>query len=115
MYPITTLDGQKDLPRYFAAAFSLAQKIQNGRIDFRLPDNRVFRVDAPNPGPVAEIAIHNPETFSRLIREGDLGMADAYLEGWWSTPDLQAFMDVVHSDNNDAYDAYEVMKLVRLW
>ena len=115
MNPITTLNGQSDLPRYFAATFQLAQKLKNGRIDFVLPDGRRFRVDAPNPGPVAEIAIHNEDTFARLIREGDLGMADAYLEGWWSTPDLQAFMDVVHADNNDAYDSFAGMQLVRLW
>ena len=86
MHPITTLEGQKDLPRYFAATFALAQKLNNGRIDFRLPDGRLFRVDAPSPGPVAEITVHNPDVFARLIREGDLGFADAYLEGWWSTP-----------------------------
>ena len=115
MNPIKTLDGQSDLPRYFAATFQLAQKLKNGRIDFVLPDGRRFRVDAPNPGPVAEITIHNPDTFARLIREGDLGMADAYLEGWWSTPDLQAFMDVVHADNNEAYDSFAGMQLVRIW
>ena len=115
MNPIKTLDGQSDLPRYFAATFQLAQKLRNGRIDFVLPDGRRFRVDAPNPGPFAEITIHNPDTFARLIREGDLGMADAYLEGWWSTPDLQAFMDVVHADNNEAYDSFAGMQLVRLW
>ena len=115
MTPITRLDGQGDLPRYFAATFTLAQKLKNGRIDFRLPDGRVFRVDAPNPGPVAEIHVHNPDTFARLIREGDLGMADAYLEGWWSTPDLQAFMDVIHADNDDAYDSFAGMQIVRIW
>ena len=81
MHPITTLEGQKDLPRYFAATFTLAQGLNNGRIDFRLPDGRLFRVDAPRPGPVAEITVHNPDVFARLIREGDLGFADAYLEG----------------------------------
>ena len=115
MNPITTLDGQSDLPRYFAATFALAQKLKNGRIDFRLPDDRVFRVDAANPGPVAEIAVHNPDVFARLIREGDLGFADAYLEGWWSTPDLQAFMDVIHADNDDVYDSFGGLMLVRLW
>ena len=115
MHPITTLEGQKDLPRYFGAAYQLAQKLQNGRMDFRLPDGRLFRVDGPNPGPVAEIEIHNPDTFARLIREGDLGFADAYLEGWWSTPDLQAFMDVIHADNDDVYDSFGGLQIVRLW
>lgn len=115
MHPITSLEGQPNLPRYFAATFNLAQKLKNGRVDFVLSDGRRFRIDAPNPGPVAEIHIHNDDVFARLIREGDLGFADAYLEGWWSTPDLQAFMDVVHSDNNDVYDSFGGMQIVRFW
>ena len=115
MNPILSLDGQKDLPRYFASAFKLAQKLNRGRIDFRLPDGRLFRVDAPQPGPVAEITVHNPDVFARLIREGDLGFAEAYLEGWWSTPDLQAFMDVIHADNDDVYDSFTGLQVVRFW
>ncbi len=42
-------------------------------------------------------------------------MADAYLEGWWTTPDLQAFMDVIHADNDDVYDSFAGMQLVRIW
>ena len=49
------------------------------------------------PGPVAEVVMHNPDCFARLIREGDMGFSDAYLDGWWSTPDLQALMDFFHA------------------
>ncbi|MDJ1017644.1 MAG: cyclopropane-fatty-acyl-phospholipid synthase family protein [Paracoccaceae bacterium] len=115
MQPITTLDGQANLPRYFATTFRLAQKMRNGRVDFVLPDGRVFRVDAPSPGPVAELRVKNPDTFARLIREGDLGFSDAYLEGWWDTPDLQSFMDVIHADNEEMYDSFPGMSLVRAY
>ena len=115
MNPITTLEGQSDLPRYFSAAFALAKKLKNGRIDFRLPDGRLFRVDAPNPGPVAEIVVHDPDVFARLIREGDLGFSEAYLEGGWSTPDLQSFMDVIHADNDDVYFSFGGIQIVRLF
>ena len=115
MDPITTLDGQSDLPRYFAATFNLAQRLNRGRMDFRLPDGRLFRVEAPNPGPVAEITVHDTDVFARLIREGDLGFSEAYLEGGWSTPDLQAFMDVIHADNNDAYDSFGGLQIIRFW
>mgnify|MGYP001804176829 CR=1 FL=1 len=115
MQPITSLEGQSDLPRYFAAAFGLAKKLKYGRLDFRLPDGRVFRVEAPNPGPVAEIVIHDIDVFSRLIREGDLGFSEAYLEGGWSTPDLQSFMDLVHADKDDVYFSFGGMQIVRLF
>ncbi|MEQ8895516.1 MAG: cyclopropane-fatty-acyl-phospholipid synthase family protein [Roseovarius sp.] len=112
---LTDTTGQKDLPRYFAQAFDTVQQINCGRLDFVLPDGRRFRVEGKTPGPVAELDIHNPDCFARLIREGDLGFCDAYLEGWWSTPDLQALMDFVHEDNWDVYDGFPGMGLVRMY
>ncbi|WP_299686402.1 cyclopropane-fatty-acyl-phospholipid synthase family protein [uncultured Tateyamaria sp.] len=110
---LTNTDGQSHLPRYFARVFSMAQNTNTGRLDFVLPDGRTFRVEGPNPGPVAAVHIHNKDLFARLIREGDLGFCDAYLDEWWSTPDLQAFMDWVHADNEDIYDGFPGMGLVR--
>ncbi len=115
MTALTSTRGQTGLPRYFPACFDVAQRLTNGRLDFVLPDGRRFRAEGPNPGPVAEIDIHNPEIFARMIREGDMGFSDAYLEGWWSTPDLQAFMDLVHQDNDAVYDGYPGMKFVRAY
>ena len=115
MAVLTSIEGQKDLPRYFSTAYALANKLRNGRLDFHMDDGRVFRVEGENPGPVAEIHIHNSDVFGRLIREGDLGFSEAYLEGWWSTPDLQAFMDVIHADNDDMYYSYPGMSLMRLY
>ena len=110
---LTTIDGQSNLPRYFGRVFDMAQGMNTGRLDFVLPDGRHFRAEGRNPGPVAEVRIHNADLFARLIREGDLGFCDAYLDEWWSTPDLQAFMDWVHADNDDLYDGFPGMGLVR--
>ncbi|WP_420011440.1 class I SAM-dependent methyltransferase [Tateyamaria sp.] len=110
---LTTTDGQTDLPRYFTRVFGMAQGMNTGRVDFVLEDGRTFRAEGPNPGPVAEVHIHNPDLFARLIREGDLGFCDAYLDEWWTTPDLQAFMGWVHADNDSIYDGFPGMGLVR--
>ncbi len=112
---LTTTDGQKDLPRYFATAFGIAQKGQNGRIDFVLDDGRTFRAEGPGVGPICEIRIHNSGIFERLLREGQLGFCDAYLDGQWSTPDLQAFMDYIHADNDEVFDSFPGQKLVQLY
>jgi cyclopropane-fatty-acyl-phospholipid synthase len=112
---LTSTDGQSDLPRYFSTAFATARKLSRGRLDMILSDGRVFRAEGARPGPVAEFTVHNNELFTRLVREGDLGFCDAYLEGWWTTPDLQAFMDLVHADNEDVYDGYPGMGLVRMY
>ncbi|MFM2391151.1 MAG: hypothetical protein RLZZ437_2706 [Pseudomonadota bacterium] len=115
MTVLTTTKGQKGLPRYFATAYEVTKRLQHGRMDFVLPDGRRFRAEGSKPGPVAELIIHNPDTFARLIREGDLGFCDAYLDGWWSTPDLMAFMDLIHEGNNDVYDGYPGMGLLRAY
>lgn len=110
---LTSTVGQKDLPRYFVQVFEGLGKLNNGRVDFVLRDGRVFRAEGKNPGPIAVLEVNDEEIFSRLIREGDLGFCEAYLDGSWSTPDLQAFMDFVHADNNEVYDSFPGMSLVR--
>ena len=115
MTALTTTRGQTGLPRYFSTAFEVARRLNHGRMDFVLPDGRRFRAEGRCPVPVAELHINNPDTFARLIREGDLGFCDAYLEGWWSTPDLQAFMDLIHEDNEGVYDGYPGMGFVRAY
>ena len=112
---LTETTGQSNLPRYFSRVFEIARQINTGRVDFVLPDGRLFRAKGRKPGPVGEIRIHNSDCFARLVREGDLGFCDAYLEGWWSTPDLQALMDFLHSDNDMLYDGFPGMGLVRLY
>ena len=115
MSVLTSTNNQQNLPRYFTRVFDLVGKLNSGRVDFILPDGRRFRAEGSKPGPVAEVTINNPDVFARLVREGDLGFCDAYLDGWWTTPDLQAFMDFIHADNDDMYDGFPGMALVRAW
>ena len=103
---LTTTQGHKDLPRYFPAVFELATKINRGRIDFVMPDGRMFRAEGRDAGPVCALHVHNADTFARLMREGELGFCDAYMEGWWDSPDLQAFSDFLRSDNDVLYDGF---------
>jgi len=110
---LTSTEGQTGLPRYFARVFGMAQQMRTGRVDFVLPDGRRFRAEGKDPGHVAELDIHSNDLFARLIREGDLGFCDAYLDGDWSTPDLQAFMDLVHAGNENMYDGFPGMGVVR--
>lgn len=112
---LTTTEGQKNLPRYFSQVFKMLQRMESGRLDIALPDGRVFRNEGAKPGPVARVDIHDPDVFARLIREGELGFSDAYLEGGWSTPDLRAFMDLVHLGTETVYDDFTGRFLVQAY
>lgn len=111
----TTTEGHKNLPRYFAQVFNALCQMDAGQLDIYLPDGRVFRAKGRNPGPASDLHIHNLDSFARLIREGDLGFSDAYLEGWWSTNDLQAFMDLVHMGADTVYDGFPGQGLARAY
>jgi len=113
MQVLTSIEGQQGLPRYFRQVMGTAGRLDNGRLDVVLDDGRRFRLEGARAGPVAEVHIHNADVFARLIREGDMGFSEAYLDGWWSTPDLQAFMDLIHNDNPALYDVYPGMGMVR--
>lgn len=115
MTVLTSTKGQKGLPRYFGPVFEVVQRLKSGRLDFRLPDGRTFRAEGKKPGPAVLVEVHNTDIFARMIREGDLGFCEAYLDGWWSTPDLMGFMDLLQTDNDEVYDAFPGMKLVRAY
>jgi len=112
---LTSTDGQKNLPRYFSQSFAVAQNIKAGRLDIILPDGRTFSASGAELGPIAILEVHNEELFARLIREGYVGFSEAYMDGWWSTPDLQSFMDLVNTDNDDMYNGYPGQRLVQMY
>ena len=60
---LTDMTGQTRLPRYFAAVFDQLKSVRHGRLDIRLPDGRVVRVEGDKPGSVGEGTIHDPDSF----------------------------------------------------
>ena len=112
---LTSTEGQAHLPRYFTHVFDTLRRMPRGRVDIVMPDGRTFRAEGSAPGYVAELRIHNPDLFARLIREGDLGFCEAYMDGWWSTPDLMAFMDLVHDEADEVYDGFPGQALLRAY
>ena len=112
---LTNTNGQTDLPRYFARVFDQIKHLNKGRVDVILPDGRHFRAEGPEPGHVAEVHVHNDDLFARTVREGDMGFSEAYLDGWWTTPDLMAVMDFMHDDADHIYDGFPAQKLIRAY
>lgn len=111
---LTSTEGQRGLPRYFAAVFERARALEQGRLDFVLPDGRCFRAGGLRPGPVAEVRVISPDLFARLVREGEMGFCEAFMDGEWETPDLQAFLDLILLPGNlKVPDAFPGAGIVR--
>ncbi len=38
------------------------------------------------------IEVHDPRTYSRVLRQGSVGLGESYADGWWDTDHLTAFL-----------------------
>ena len=83
-----------DLPRLARLALGFAARLRRGTLDITLLDGRVVRMGGVEPGPQAAMTLHSYSFASRLINGGDIGIAEAYLNGEWDTPDLTQFLYV---------------------
>lgn len=48
-----------------------------------------------------DITVHDDRLFNRVIRQGSLGLGEAYMDGWWDAPALDEFFTKVLSANLD--------------
>jgi cyclopropane-fatty-acyl-phospholipid synthase len=59
-----------------------------GAMTVVLPDGSMRRFQGSEPGPDAQIVVHDDRMAKRMITGGTLGFCEAYLDGDWSTPDM---------------------------
>ena len=71
-----------------------AAGIAAGALSVTLPDGTCLQLRGAEPGPHAAIVINDPRIFGRTLRGGFLGLAEAYFDGDWDTPDLTAFLEL---------------------
>jgi cyclopropane-fatty-acyl-phospholipid synthase len=81
-----------ELPRMVQLALGFASRLRRGTLDVTLLDGRVMRFGGAEPGPAAAMTLHSYGFASKLINNGDIGIAEAYLRGDWDTPDLTQFL-----------------------
>jgi cyclopropane-fatty-acyl-phospholipid synthase len=81
-----------DLPRIVRLAFGFGSRLRRGTLDVTLPDGRTVRLGGTEPGPAAVMTLSSYDFASRLLKSGDIGIAEAYLRGEWDTPDLTQFL-----------------------
>ncbi len=104
---------QAKQPRYFSAVNATINQLKIGSMTFFLLDGRKFESQGKEPGPHGEIYVRNDDLFARILREGDLGFCEAYMDGWFDTPDLQGLMDVILINNDSVGRGFPGQGLVK--
>ncbi len=69
--------------------------LERGRLVIVTPDGQRYAHAAAAPGPEATLVIHNWRALRRLARAGDIGFAEGYMAGDWTSPDLVALINLV--------------------
>jgi cyclopropane-fatty-acyl-phospholipid synthase len=81
-------------PAAARAGLRLLERLQVGSLTVHLPDHHVQRFGQGN-GPVATISLRNWEVFGAALRSGDIGFAESYFAGDWTTPDLTELLKLL--------------------
>ena len=64
-----------------------------GRLQLVLPTGEVIDRSGEQPGPEATISVHRWRALWRMLRHGEHGFADGYLDGDWSATDLSKLLE----------------------
>ncbi|PHS21883.1 MAG: SAM-dependent methyltransferase [Robiginitomaculum sp.] len=83
-----TIRALRGVPWAFKRLAERLLNISHGSLSLTLPNGEVLVFRGCNKGPKAAIHIHNYALVGRVARTGDVGLAESYIAGEWSTPDL---------------------------
>ncbi len=90
------------LPASLSFACMMIARFNRGRLDMVLPDGRTLRFSGKEPGPAAEMVVHDKKFLRAVVAKGDIGFAEAFMDGAFDTPDLPALLEYFSANWDDA-------------
>lgn len=69
-------------------------RLSHGTLDLQTPSGLLHHFTGrEDPASVrAALAVHDESVFARVLQHGDIGLAETFFEGAWTTPDLPALL-----------------------
>ena len=95
------------LPRNAPAAarttLQLLQRLVHGSLTLQLPDGSVQRFGQVD-GPHASMKLNNWNVCSASLKSGDIGFAETYIAGDWTTSNLPALLSLLVANRREVED-----------
>jgi cyclopropane-fatty-acyl-phospholipid synthase len=104
-------------PGALIGRFVLAKVLKRlavGRVVVRLPSGDEIEAQGPVAGPDAVLVLHDWKVLRQLMLGGDIGFAEAYMDGYWSSPDLPALIELAALNQDALGDAVTGSAILRL-
>ncbi|MCF8167790.1 MAG: cyclopropane-fatty-acyl-phospholipid synthase family protein [Rhodoferax sp.] len=82
------------IPASARSVLKLLQHLRHGSLTLQLPDGSMQRF-GHEALPHATLSLHNWKVFSAALKSGDIGFAESYIAGDWTTPNLVELLRVL--------------------
>jgi cyclopropane-fatty-acyl-phospholipid synthase len=95
-----------DAPAAARTCLRLLQKLQHGTLILHCPDGTVLRYGRPeDTHPLtASLHVHHWRVCASALKSGDIGFAESYIAGDWSTPNLTNLLRVFIANRREVED-----------
>ncbi len=111
------LTGQRHGPALSLARrflMHLACQVDHGQLLVSMPSGEMIHRAGPRPGPNAQLNLLRWRAIWRLLVGGDIGFAEAYMDGDWSTPDLTALIELAALNHATMMPSLNGSRVVRV-
>ncbi|PUE59337.1 SAM-dependent methyltransferase [Limnohabitans curvus] len=94
----------QDMPAAARRVLSLLQRLQHGTLHVQWPDGSVAQYGAaPATGPAlnATLHLHSYAPLTQALKSGDIGFAESYIAGEWTTNNLSELLQLLVANRRD--------------
>jgi len=88
-----TLRQAEPLARDTRLVFQLLEQLQGGMLEIRLPDGSSRLFGDGEHG--VTLSVSDEAMFGAVLARGDIGLAEAYLDGHWDSPDITGLLSLL--------------------
>ena len=101
--PASSLALPAGAPAAARSALKLLSRLKHGTLTLQLPDGSIQRFGS-GEAPMASLHLHNWQVCGAALRSGDIGFAESYIAGDWSTPQLTDLLRVLIVNRKEVED-----------
>ena len=99
---LNTLPLSESAPAAARAVFQLMKRLKHGSLDVHMPDGTSARFGSALEGePRAAIRLRNWNPCAAALKSGDIGFAESFINGDWTTPDLTALLTLFIANRDE--------------
>jgi cyclopropane-fatty-acyl-phospholipid synthase len=101
-------------PAAARTVLQLLSRLRHGCLSVRLPDGSMRRF-GQGQTPSASLHLNDWQVCSAALKSGDIGFAEGYIDGHWSSPDLTALLRLFIANRREVEDVIYGTWLGRLF